>query len=91
MTAAKMDGLNHELKDHDGKTPGEYMESRIVMTDREVGIHEAWAEFAASLTSPQLKGRVEEPARVRGEGLNLEEQEQCESRWKVPGAFPITT
>ena len=88
MTAAQMKGLDTELKDHEGKTAGEYIESRIVMTDREVGVHEAWEEFIASLTPPQLETKVSETATVGRADLGLGEYEQCERRWKIPGAFP---
>ena len=91
MTAKKMKGLDTNLEDHEGKTPGEYMESRIVMTDREVGVHEAWDKFVKTLTPPQLRTKVTETATVRTTALDQEENEQCEKRWKVPGAFPTTT
>ena len=91
MTAKRMKGPDINLEDHEGKTPGEYMESRIVMTDREVGVHEAWDEFVKSLTPPPLKTKETETATVRTTALDLGENEQCETRWKVPGAFPTTT
>ena len=76
MTAAQMESLHVELEDHEGKTPGEYMESRIVMADREVGVHEAWEEFVSSLTSPQLKTKVTETATVGTTVVDVGEHEQ---------------
>ena len=58
------------------------------MTDREVGVHEAWEEVIASLTPPQVKTKVSETAIVGRADLDLEEYEQCERRWKVPSAYP---
>lgn len=89
MTAAQMEGLHVEREDHEGKTPGEYMESRIVMADREVGVHEAWEEFVSSLISPQLKTTVTEPATVGTTVVDVGEHEQCERTWKTPGAFQL--
>ena len=91
MTAHKLKGLDINLEDNEGKTPGEYMESRIVMTDREVGVHEAWDEFIQTLTRPQLRTQVTETATVRTTTFDLGEKGQCEKRWKVPGAFPTLT
>ena len=80
-----MEGLDIKLEGPEGKTPGEYMESKIVMADGEVGVHEAWEEFVSSLTSPQLKTKVTESATVGTRGLDLGGK-----RWKIPGAFPTT-
>ena len=91
MTAAQMESLHVELEDHEGKTPDEYMESRIVMADREVGVHEAWEEFVSSLTSPQLKTKVTETATVGTTVVDVGEHEHYERTWKTPGAFPTTT
>ena len=92
MTAAQMKDLNVDLKDQEGKTPGEYIESRIVITDREVGVHEAWEVFVSSLRSPQFDTRMEGTATVKIQTLkNPEKHELCEGRWRIPGAFPITT
>lgn len=90
MTAAQMKGLDTKLKDDHGKTPGEYIESRIVMTDREVGMHEAWEEFVTSLAPSQLKTKVTETATVGTTVLDLGENEQRKITWRIPGAFPIT-
>ena len=86
-----MKGLDTTLENPEGKTPGEYMESRIVMTGREVGVHEAWEGFATRLTAPQLETKATGAAIVGTTALDLGENEQCERRWKVPGANPITT
>lgn len=91
MTAAQLKDLDIELEDHEGKTPGEYMESRIVMTDRETGVHEAWEDFVTSLTPPQLMTKVTDSATVGTTALDLGENEQPGGRWKIPGAFPATT
>ena len=91
MIARKLKDLDINLKDHEGKTPGEYMESRIVMTDREVGVHEAWDEFVKSLDPPQLRAKETEDESARTTAFDLRENEQCETRWKIPGAFPNTT
>ncbi|KAM0805758.1 hypothetical protein BDR22DRAFT_816643 [Usnea florida] len=90
MTAALMTGLDTELKDHEGKTSGKHIESRNVMNDREVGVNEAWEEFIASLTPPQVKRKLSETATVGRADLDLGEYEQCERRWKIPGAYPTT-
>ena len=80
MTAAQMESLHVELEDHEGKTPGEYMESRIGKADREVGVHEAWDEFVSSLISPQLKTKVTEIAIVEITVVNVGEHEQYERK-----------
>ena len=90
MTAAQMKDLDIELKDHIGKTPDEYIENRIVMTDREVGVHEAWGELISNLISLKSNAKVEQTMTVESESLDLEEHEQHEVRWGMPGAFPIT-
>ena len=77
MTAAQLEGLDIKLDGPEGKAPGEYMENKIVMADREVGVHAAWEEFVSSLTSPQLKTNVTESATVGTRGLNLVENEKC--------------
>ena len=95
MTGTKLVGLDLEGRDSEGKTPCDYMSERIVMTDLEVGVHEAWEELVAALSlSPppaytsdkvgEKSGRVEEV-------LDLEMQ-TFETEWsKVPGAFPVET
>lgn len=82
MTAAQMKFLDIELEDSEGKTPGDYIKMRIVMTDREVGVHEAWEELVASLVLLQSNKSVER------DKTELEGSYQCKDRWKTPGAFP---
>lgn len=95
MTGANLVGLDLALKDNDGKTPGDYMNERIVMTDLEVGVHEAWEELMASLSLPppvyvevdvERKGGVVVEEVLEIDGLDL--MPECV---KVPGAFPIET
>lgn len=88
MTAAQKEGLHVEREDHEGKTPGEYMESRIVMADREVGVHEAWEELVSSLTSQDEGDRNRDSM---NNSCDVGEHEQYERMWKTPGAFPTTT
>ncbi|KAL6722285.1 hypothetical protein ACLMJK_001392 [Lecanora helva] len=86
MTAAQLRGLDIELKDHEGKTPSEIMESRMIMTDREVGVHEAWEDFISSIAIQLPNRRL---GNVEGEILELDEHKQFERRWRMPGAFPV--
>ena len=37
--------LDLAFRDSEGKTPGQWMERRVVRTDCEIGVHEAWEEL----------------------------------------------
>lgn len=91
IAGARLTGLDLELRDREGKMPGEYMESRIVMTDCEVGVHEAWEHFIASLPTPPSNVCAKEAKKVEKEGLDSRAREECGDRWEMPGAFPTMT
>ena len=91
IAGAKLTGLDLGLRDREGKMPAEYMESRVAMTDGEVGVHEAWEQFVASLPTPPSYVRAKEAEKVEREGLDSGARAESEDEWRVPGAFPIMT
>ena len=95
MTAAKLTDLDLWSTDYEGKTPGDYMSERIVLTDMEVGVHEAWEELVAALTSPPpaYDSPVSDEISERViELVDAIEEDLEKVVWpKVPGAFPIDT
>ena len=70
---AKPSTLNLALRDSEGKTPGQWMESRVVRTDCEIGVHEAWEELNHQFVA---SGKD-----CQGEGF--------EEFFRLPGAFPV--
>ena len=95
MAGAGLIRLDLSLRDYEGKTPGDYMNERIVMTDLEVGVHEAWEELEVAIrqslgsTSRGLNVedvRSEEVHRFDGQDMAM--LDQMIERPKVPGAFP---
>ena len=70
---AKLSTLDLALRDCEGKRPGQWMESRVVRTDCEIGVHEAWEELNHQFVASD-KDR-------QGEGF--------EESFKIPGTFPV--
>ena len=95
MTAAQLTDLDLWAMDYEGKTPGGYMSERIVLTDFEVGVHEAWEELVATLASPPqayASPTSEEISERVVELVDAIEEDLENMVWpKVPGAFPLDT
>lgn len=75
MARADLSILDFSLGDYEARTPADYMNERIVMTDLEVGVHEAWEELVAKLPPlpPYDSSKVDK---------------KVAQEFKVPGAFP---
>lgn len=94
MAVANLLNLDLDLKDHEGKAPGDYMSERVVITDGEVGVHEAWEDLMASLSPPlpeYTEQDEEKKKAVVEEVMHLEGPNWTAECLKVPGAFPIET
>ena len=84
MSRSRLPGLNLDKRDRHGKTAKDYMNERIVLTDREIGIHEAFETLAAYLA----------PSKLNVEILEYSDEKDIESQVpksfdpQVPGAFP---
>ena len=73
------------VRDHDGKSAKELMNERIIFTDQEVGVHEAFDAWAASLPRPVPQNEMV------GDGLQRVESDlQCLQMegTRLPGIFP---
>lgn len=88
MKASRLDRLDLSLKDAHGKTAGDYMQAREVLSDGEVGVHEAWEDFVASL--PALPAYADVVDAQRPADL-LTNTIKAVDDFKVPGAFPVVT
>lgn len=89
MARANLKQLDLSLKDYEDKTPADYMSERIVLTDLEVGVHEAWEEFVTAFPRPVTylsgDGSADElPINL----LGLQAEDSKVGEFKVPGAFP---
>lgn len=96
MSELSLPDLNYTIKDSNGYTPADYMSERIVMTDDEIGVHEAWEEMVAKLallTPPEFLKQDEEYSPGFVEELTEVEAQiwTMYSDTKVPGAFPMET
>ncbi|KAK4693752.1 hypothetical protein P7C71_g3701, partial [Lecanoromycetidae sp. Uapishka_2] len=98
MAKAGLNELDLTLRDSEGKTAGEYMMERIVLTDAEVGVHEAWEELVEKLGGA-LPGYDEAVEELREDVEKVFEQglQPSKAQWKkedmlkIPGAFPVVT
>ena len=85
MSQSRLPGLDLDRQDRDGKTAKDYMKERVILTDREIGIHEAFEALAAKLASS---------SEVTPEGVEHSNKNDVEFRIPmqcdphVPGAFP---
>ena len=85
MSRSSLPGLDLDKRDRDGKTAKDYMNERIILTDSEIGIHEAFEELAAYLApSCQLNVKVPEYSNEN----DIESQVPLPFDLEVPGAFP---
>lgn len=98
MAGAGLNELDLTLRDTEGKTAGEYMGERMVLSDAEVGVHEAWEELVNVLGAglPAYEEAVEElhehVEQMFEQGLEaLKAQCKKEDMLKIPGASPIVT
>ena len=95
MTGMNLDGLDLSLRDYEGKTPADYISERIVMTDMEVGVHEAWEDMMAGLrSSSNHTPRAQDTGARRVEELDVQEEKLQDDDFdslKIPGAFPVVT
>ena len=85
--------LDLSALDFEGKTPSHYMSERVILTDAEVGVHEAWEDLVTSLqaappqyTTLDTKEGLNE-VDLPWSALNSSELEPI----KLPGAFPVET
>ena len=84
MTRSNLKKLDLDRPDSDGKTAKDYMNGRIIVKDREIGVHEAFEALAASL-SPYSRMVVH-----REDSLDaLEAQKPVATEVQPPGAFPF--
>ena len=85
MSQSKLPGLDLDKRDRDGKTAKDYMKERIVFTDREIGIHEAFETLAAYLApSSKLNKEVLEYSNEK----DIESPVPMTFDPHIPGAFP---
>ena len=97
MTNARLSRLDLTKKDFEGKTANDYMEERIVLSDSDIGVHEAWEDFGSgppamnTTTDPSLQYMVGKAQ--TGVYFSLEHPETVMhvgvmEELKMPGAFP---
>ena len=85
MSQSRLYRLDLDKRDRYGKTAKDYMTERIVLTDREIGIHEVFEKLAACLATP---------SKLIAETLNhsnentVKPQAPMSFNPQVPGAFP---
>ena len=85
MSQSRLPGLDLDKRDRDGKTAKDYMKERLVLRDREIGIHEAFETLAAYL-APSSKLNVE--AQESSNENDIECRAPVPFDPPVPGAFP---
>lgn len=86
MSQSRLPGLDLDKRDRDGKTAKEYMNERIVLTDREIGIHEAFETLAAYLAPSKPNVEVLEYSNDK----DIESQVPMPFDPEIPGAFPTS-
>lgn len=95
LAAANFTDPDLRAMDYEGKTPSDYMSERIVLTDMEVGVDEAWEELMAALVSPPpayASPISDEMSERVVELVDAIEEDLEKVVWpRVPGAFPIDT
>lgn len=91
IAKANLERLDLTLRDHDGQLPSDYMSERIVITDPEVGVHEAWDDLVINLKSlSRTCTPVTQESEMCVKELSDLGPESNSQELKVPGAFPIT-
>lgn len=85
MARCDIPRLSLDTRDNEGKTPKDCMNERVILTDREIGVHEAFAGLVASLSShsESEKEDSDDPHR-----LDIDDQTRKSGFPQPPGAFP---
>lgn len=85
MARCDIPRLSLDTRDNEGKTPKDCMNERVIITDREIGVHEAFAGLVASLSShsESEKEDLDDPHR-----LDIIDQTRKSGFPQPPGAFP---
>ena len=98
MTGARLSRLDLSVKDFEGKTANDYMEERIVLSDSDIGVHEAWEDLGRTLPAmstpvdSSLQDNVEKASPSVYFSLGRPDKDICVGVMegaKMPGAFPI--
>lgn len=85
MARCDLRKLNLDVRDKAGKTAKDHMNERVILTEREIGVHEAFELLLASLSAP---------SESNGEDLDLSNQFDVDFETRtpdfsrLPGAFP---
>ncbi|KAL8785693.1 MAG: hypothetical protein Q9195_008539 [Heterodermia aff. obscurata] len=87
MCRSHLPGLNLDEPDFEGKTAKDYMNERVALTDREIGIHAAFETLAAYL-APLSK--VTADFSDQSAEIDVESQVPISFDPQVPGAFPVS-
>lgn len=77
--------LSLDARDNEGKTAKDYMNERVFLTDREIGVHEAFEGLVASLSSHSESESEDSDDPHR---LDFDDQTRKSSFPQPPGAFP---
>ena len=85
MARCNLPRLSLDVCDDEGKTAKDYMNERVILTDREIGVHEAFESLVASL-SPQLDTEKEDSD--GSHRLDIDDQTRDSGFPQPPGAFP---
>ena len=87
MSRSRLPGLDLDKRDRYGKTAKDYMNERVVLTDREIGIHEAFETLVVYLAPPS---KVATEVTEHLNENDIESQVPVQFDPHVPGAFPIS-
>ena len=85
MARCDLQRLSLDVRDKDGKTAKDHMNERIILTDREIGVHEAFESLVASLSA--LSESNEEALDIANQ-FDLDHQTKTPDYSQLPGAFP---
>ena len=98
MFEARLPSLELSSKDNTGKALGDYMSERILMTDMEVGVHEAWEDMVSCLLPPPAytSHRADHECGPAGNIFDVEAQFldlhiDNADILQLPGAFPTVS
>ena len=83
MAQSDLRKLDLSVRDVEDKTPKDHINERIVLSDDEIGVHEAFERLVASINNPLNLGEMV-PERVIDVGF----QGPPEKLEKLPGSFP---
>lgn len=85
MTRCGIPRLSLDTRDNEGKTAKDYMNERVILTDREIGVQEAFEVLVASLSSPSESKKEDSNDLHR---LDTDDQTRKSGFPQPPGAFP---